>query len=340
MNTASSKTAAAQPGPLTAAALQRMDFPAVRWAVPGLLPEGLSLLVGKPKIGKSFFALGLGCAVASPAGRVLGSYPVDVGAVLYLALEDNPRRLKRRMQALLGDEPWPAGLHLATDWPRGADAMAGLERWADSAVNPRLILIDTLQKWRPPSLGNRGAYEQDYAALSPLQSFAGVRGLAVVVLHHERKAADDDAFNTISGTHGLLGCADAAFMLKRPRGNPIGVLHITGRDVDEAEIAVEYRDGLWTYKGDAANVLQTAQWKTIGTLAGRLGVVSIGDAAEALGGTRERAKKVLHRMADAGKLRRIEGGKYALSVPTVPSVPAVPAVPSVPAWGDTGDADQ
>ena len=113
-------------GTFTAADLMREELPPVRWAVPGILPEGLSLLAGKPKLGKSWLALGLAVAKAS-GGLALGKIPVDRGGVLYLALEDNRRRLQNRLRKVLGGDAAPEGLHIATEWARvdegGADAL-------------------------------------------------------------------------------------------------------------------------------------------------------------------------------------------------------------------------
>lgn len=95
--------------PYSAADLQQQTFPPPRWAVPDLLAEGVNVLAGAPKLGKSWLALGLGIAVAS-GGRALGSIDVVQGDVLYLALEDTPRRLFDRMGKLCGATPWPSGL--------------------------------------------------------------------------------------------------------------------------------------------------------------------------------------------------------------------------------------
>jgi RecA-family ATPase len=90
----------------TAAELLAADIPQPKWAIEGLLPEGLAFFAGAPKLGKSWFALGLGIAVAS-GGYALGKIPVDEGEILYLALEDNPRRLQSRLRVLLGDDEAP-----------------------------------------------------------------------------------------------------------------------------------------------------------------------------------------------------------------------------------------
>lgn len=101
----------------SAAELMAEELPPVRWVVPGLLPEGVTLLAGKPKLGKSWLALGLGMAVAS-GGVALGTKQVECGDVLYLALEDNPRRLQGRLGKMLAGGEAPKGLYYATEWPR------------------------------------------------------------------------------------------------------------------------------------------------------------------------------------------------------------------------------
>ena len=104
------------PGIFSAADLQHREFPPIKWIVPDVLPEGLTLLAGKPKLGKSWLALDMALAVAG-GGSVLGR-ECDPGAVLYLALEDNQRRLQRRLQRLEPHFDWPAGLEFQTQWPR------------------------------------------------------------------------------------------------------------------------------------------------------------------------------------------------------------------------------
>jgi len=151
----------------TAAALQAKEFPAVSYVVPGLIPEGLTLLAGKPKIGKSWLGLDLCLAIA--AGRFcLGDRRPIEGDVLYCALEDNPRRLQRRIDKLLGPsftETWPARLTLTTYWQRldqgGVDDIAD---WLDSVPAGRFVVVDTLAAVRPVKASQ--GYTEDYEALA------------------------------------------------------------------------------------------------------------------------------------------------------------------------------
>lgn len=231
----------------TADQLMATEFPEPRWAVPGILSEGVNLLAGPPKVGKSWMSLGLGLAVAS-GGKAFDSVPVDGGPVLYLALEDTPRRLQTRMGKLLGGQPAPAGLTLVTECPPlpqgGNEAIAG---WLDRNPDARMVVIDVFAKMRGPSTVGASAYDADYAAVGHAKRLADYYGVAVVLVHHVRKAGSDDFLTEVSGTNGLAGAADATLVLKRARGQADGVLHVTGRDVEEAEYALSLHQasGAW-----------------------------------------------------------------------------------------------
>lgn len=228
----------ARPAILSAADLAGMAFPEPRWCVPGLLPAGFALLAAKPKVGKSWLALALGVAVAS-GGRALGGVRVDAGDALYLALEDHPRRLQERLERI-GDA-WPARLHLATQWPRlGDGGISALDDWLTAHPQARLVIFDTLARLRPPHSRNGDAYAEDYAVGEAIKKVADDHGVCVLVIHHQRKLAADDAFDSVSGTTGLTGAADATLVLQRDRMTPTATLLLTGRDVLEQELALAW----------------------------------------------------------------------------------------------------
>lgn len=147
---------------MTAAQLMALDIPETRWVVEGLLPEGLSLLCGKPKVGKSWMCLDL-ALTAAMGGRALGSFPVTEGRVLYLALEDSVRRLRQRLLELRKETTGPENLHFCTSWDRLPNG--GLDRlrdWLAGHPDTRLIVIDTLARIRELTRGRQAAYEMDY----------------------------------------------------------------------------------------------------------------------------------------------------------------------------------
>jgi hypothetical protein len=236
----------------TAAELLKTDFPDPKWAVPGLFPEGLTLLAGAPKVGKSFLCLGLALAVAS-GGRALGSISVQAGSVLYLALEDTPRRLKRRLQLMLAGDSAPECLTVAIESPTGEAGALKIATWLerDHPLPPRLVIVDVLEAFRGPAAQGASAYSADYKAISQIKTVADMFGVSVIVITHVRKISSDDFISEVSGTLGLSGAADTICSLKRSRGTEQGVLHITGRDVDEESYALTFAPdiGAWQLIG-------------------------------------------------------------------------------------------
>jgi len=239
--------------PKTAADLLAREFLPPRYAVEGLIVEGLSLLVGKPKLGKSWLGLAMSVAVAA-GGYVLGTLRAEQGEALYLALEDGDRRLQGRLRAVLGDAGAPAGWHYVTAWPTlDEGGIEMLQEWLTAHPQCRLVVIDTFKRVRPKERGNLSAYGQDYDALVPLADLARAYRLALVAVHHTRKAAADDVLDTVNGSTGLAAAADAVLVLQRARGQVEATLSVTGRDIEERELALRFDPTLmaWTLVGDA-----------------------------------------------------------------------------------------
>lgn len=300
-------------------------FPPVSWFVDGLLPEGLSLLVGGPKIGKSWLTLDIALSVAS-GGRVLGKVTTAAQPVLLLALEDGDRRLQERSRTLLGRDKIPAGLHYMTRIESGL-AVPTIEEWLstlDDEANP-LVILDTLGKVMPPTAPGESSYQRDYRVAGRLKSICDGRpGMALVVVHHDRKAVTDDFVDSVSGTNGIAGAADTIVVISRSRTETDGVFRVTGRDVEEAEYAVTINGGKWSLNGSdlsaAADVARTRRAtegladrssEIVRFVAKHPNGVRAGDVAEAIGINKNDASRYLTRLHDAGKLRRPERGLYA-----------------------------
>ena len=223
-------------------------FPEPRWAVPGLLAEGLTLIVGAPKVGKSWLSWNLAVAVAS-GGIAFGKVPVEAGDVLYLALEDTGRRLQARLTKVLEGDRAPRSLTVATACPTltagGAEQIAG---WLSEHPNARLVIVDVFARVRGKLSPQASAYESDYGPMSILKQIADEAGVAMLVVHHTRKASSEDFLDDVSGTQGLSGAADAILVLKRSRGQADAVLHVTGRDVEEADYALSFHADLGAWQ--------------------------------------------------------------------------------------------
>jgi AAA domain len=257
----------APPPTMSAADLMQLELPEAKWAVPGVLPEGVTILAGKPKIGKSWLGLGLGIAVGA-GGRALGQIAVEAGDALYMGLEDNLRRLQKRMGKMLaGSDEAPRRLEVVTEWPQlDEGGVEALDAWLDKKPDARLVVVDTLKKIRPREAGSRSVYDLDYEALEPLVPLASGRGVAILVVHHLRKLEAGDPLDMISGSTGLTGGVDGAIVLKRDRGKQDATLVVDGRDIEEpAELALRWDAEIasWSLMGDAEEYRQSEERRRI-----------------------------------------------------------------------------
>lgn len=196
--------------------------------IDGLLYTGAYLFVGAPKVGKSFFMAQLAYHVST--GQKLWDYDVHQGTVLYLALEDDYRRLQARMSRMFG-VGGAANLRFDVYAKQlGAGLDEQLEKFVRDRPDTRLIIIDTLQKIREAG-GEAYSYANDYEIIGRMKQFADKKGVCVLLVHHTRKQLAGDEFEMISGTNGLLGCADGAFLLQKEKRTDLNAtLDIVGRD--------------------------------------------------------------------------------------------------------------
>jgi AAA domain len=242
-------------------------FAPMKWVIPGLFSEGVTLLASRPKVGKSWLLQQIGAAKASGM-PTLSAVDISAGDVLYLNLEDGWRRAQRRMRKYFGDLPdnWPDRLKMAESWRLlGGGGLEDLQGWCASVPKPTLIMIDTLAKVRSPKKGGQSDYMADYQACEPLMRLTReFAGLGIIVATHVRKMEAEDVFDTVSGTLGLTGGVDAIAILKRSAGAIS--LHIEGRDLpDDLEKAVRFdrETCRWEILGGATEVNQSDTRKTI-----------------------------------------------------------------------------
>ncbi len=304
--------------------LSETDFPPLQWIVPDLVPAGLSLLVGAPKVGKSWAGLDIAVAVAS-GGMALGGITVEVGAVLFLALEDGPRRLADRQDLLLGSQPPSQRFHAYTDWPKGLDAARAAWQWCADHPEVRLVVVDTLARVRPARLKGGNGYDEDTAALVPWQKLAERFGIAVVIVHHDRKAGDGGDFvDAVSGTHGLAGVADTTLVLDRARMEDYGRLRLTGRDVTERELVLRRVGPRWlVHDGPMPDPdLGSTSAGIVTWLASRGAPARAAEVALGTGEDPEKCRRYLARLVDSGRITKTGRGLYTVTVPSVSSVPS------------------
>ena len=227
----------------------------LRWVFPGIIPEGLTLLVGAPKVGKSWLNIDLMVALALGCPKEVFDWgqSIEPTSNLYLALEDPQRRLYSRLRQVSRGLRIPKGGMPGEIWldlpPIEKGGKEEIERYLDAHPDARVVLVDVLAKVRgggnPEDRG--GLYQADYAAVSILKEIADDYGVGVVVTHHDRKKTDEDFLNMVSGTKGVTGAADTILYLTRERGSTEGLLRLESRDVEDCQFTMEFvRDtGRW-----------------------------------------------------------------------------------------------
>ena len=303
------------PKTFTAVDLISKDFKEPVWAIPRVLPEGLTILAGKPKMGKSWMALSLSIAIAT-GGKALERIRVERAEALYLALEDSERRLKKRLVKLLRGAEVPESLHFQTQWPRFDDGgREELEAWIKQHPRVRLIIVDTFQKLRKVAGRSNNQYAEDYRAAGDIKQLADKYAIPIVLVHHLRKTEAEDIFDMVGGSTGLTGAVDTILVLAKRRGLADGILHITGRDVEERELALNFDANTcnWIYRGDAKEVQTTKLQQEIFDLLKENGEMQLKDIAEALDKNPSAVRKTLERMMRRSSVRQPNYGKYCLA---------------------------
>lgn len=297
--------------------IMAIRFSPLKWVVPGYVCEGLFALAGRQKLGKTWLAMDWAIAVAT-GGVAMGSINCEQGDVLYIDLENGPRRVQQRIKTLFPDPSHRPDLSRLEWLMKSPQLNEGffdaLDAWRLSVVDPRFVVIDVLQRIKPSGNVARNAYENDYSAWTPLQEWALEHRVAVLGLHHTRKAKADDPLEALSGSNGLPACADAVLVLDSDQNGK--TLYVRGRDVEEKETAVNFEGGFWTVLGDASEVRRSDERSVIlDTIRDHGEPMTPTEIAVALDTTANNVKQLLYKMAKNGDVCRTGKGRYSLEPP-------------------------
>ena len=196
--------------------------------IDGLLYGGAYILAGAPKIGKSFLVAQIAYHIST--GKKLWDYEVHQGTVLYLALEDDYQRIQSRMFMMYGVED-SSNLYFATAANKIGNGLdEQLEFFINEHPDTKLIIIDTMQKIREVG-GEAYSYASDYEIIGRLKQFADKHCICILIVHHTRKQPAGDTFEMISGTTGLLGCADGSLLMQKKKRTALeATIDVVGRD--------------------------------------------------------------------------------------------------------------
>jgi hypothetical protein len=303
---------------ITAPELMQMKFEDCKWVIPQVLTAGLAVLAGNPKLGKSWLVLNLAIALAA-GGRALGKIPVEKAAVLYLGLEDKEWRLQRRLRPCCQGGPVPADLHFFTKWPRlDEGGLEHLDNWLKDHPGTGLVVIDTLARLWPSGNGKRSSttlYHQDYESMTSVKEIADRHGTTILGVHHLRKQATEDRLAQLSGSMGISGSADTIMIMSRGRGTADATLLVTGRDVEEQELALQFDQSVktWILLGLAQEVAKSRERQVILDALKEAHPKELrpSEIAKATGGTGANIRKLLPKLVQEGHVRKTGYGTYS-----------------------------
>jgi DNA-binding transcriptional ArsR family regulator len=293
--------------------LKGKQFVPLQWVVPDYIPEGVTLLAGKPKIGKSWLVLGIALGVAR--GTEALDKPIKQREVLYCALEDNERRMQARTATIMGPcQDWPANMHVTYELrPIDAGGLEDLEWWVHTHPATGLIMIDTLAKVRGIKRRDEEPYQYDYRVIGMVQEFARQHRIAIVIVHHVRKSAAEDVLDTVSGTTGIAGAADTVIVLGQTEKG--ARLYLRGRDCEEQDKLVDLDPdtGIWEVLSDYDETDEEvigARKQIVTLLRSTARPMTPKEIGARLGITPLNTRQHLSRMRRAGLIRRTDYGLY------------------------------
>ncbi len=227
--------------------LMEMEFQPTGWLIEKLLGKGVYILAGASKIGKSWLVLWLADRVSK--GEDVWEFKTQSCGVLYVSLEDTAQRIQQRLGEVTGgeaDHVW-----IATEAELlGNGFEQQLSNFLTAHPGVGFVIIDTLQRIRQMK-SEKYSYAGDYEVMTALKGIADRFNVTILLVHHTRKEESSDAFNMISGTNGLMGCADGALVLQRAsRLSRSATLDVTGREVADLQLRLEFdEDKHWQFIG-------------------------------------------------------------------------------------------
>lgn len=292
---------------LSADDILQKEWPEPVWAVPGILPVGLAILAGPPKIGKSWMGLQIAKAVAT--GESVFGKDVERGPILYLALEDPPRRLQDRMRM----QGWPIGVD-AHFMPIGnfmgqiGDLRnGGSERLASQVDKEgyRLVIVDTFSR---AISGKQKEVEDMTEWLTPLQEMAHAKNSAIVLVDHHRKRStfEPDVIADILGSTAKGAMADTILGLYKERNKSEAELHVTGREVEAQVISlqIDWEHGIWNM--DTYGFGNTPNRVDVLDVLEQISPAKVTEIAEALDRNRGAVYKDLVELQSQGKVQKTD----------------------------------
>jgi hypothetical protein len=298
------------PQPIALDDLCQTTFPPTDWIIQGLLPAGLTLLAGKLRTGKSHLARQLAFSVAT-GQLALDKFPTTRATVLYLGLDDIPRRMVEHAQQQLHACPPPHTFFWQNSWPLLTNGgLNALETWLQQNPTTRLVVIDPLSQLHP----HTQKPSQNATILSSLKRIADTYHLSILLTHHIRQSNPKDPLSALSNTPELATIPDCVMLMHPNSTDHTTTIHISGYDLEPRtlDLTFDSNDSRWTISPDSfsgynltpqridiLNVLHTAGHP-----------LSPSEIAIALNREPARISRLLYSMVRSGLVHSVETNRY------------------------------
>ncbi len=292
------------------------DYPDPVFLFEGLVANGLTILAGRPKSGKSWLTLQMAIDAAMKR-PFLGRFDIHRAVqVLYCGLEEGPARTRNRLRKLVHrNDIQLQNIHfryeLKTLSDGGVEELEALIR----LHKPELVVVDTFLRLVKPGGGNQNAMRSEYAEIALLQGLAQRHNLAMILVHHTRKMAAESGLDSVAGTTGITAACDAVWSLKRQAGGD-SVLEVTGREMEEQTLGLRLQtgDGFgWQLTGTGAEVGMSEARQEIVELLKEEAPLAPVRIALLLKKNAITTRRLIQKMAADDVVRKDSGGRYYLT---------------------------
>jgi len=292
--------------------LKMKEFAPINWVVKGMLPAGLIIVGGRPKVGKSFFCLDLVDAVAT-GSKCFGNMETSQGTAIYVSLEDGERRVNKRLNELSmnGNEK---SFMLDTCLPVNGGLRRIIRKLKQKHDDLSLIVIDTMTHViLPPSKGTDN-YNYYSMTLTSLQHLAAELNITLILMHHLKKGVEGNVFDRFLGSVGFQGAADTMLIIERKVTEEKGFFTVSSRDMGDNIFEMSFEEMKWTYVGEAVLACDNANYITIAEAIKKApeSCLRAKDIIEKTGMIEGTVKTSLKRMLENGLLTKMGRGQYSL----------------------------
>ncbi len=301
-------------GMITLSDLSKKEIPPLQWVIPGIIPEGLTIIGGAPKAGKSFLILNIVLQIAT-GSKALGKFPVNQGKILYLALEDSERRLQSRMKKTGYDLSSVSG-SISTEWGAAySENIEMIDLWMEENPDTKVIAIDTIQDFSKIEEGN--SYSEVTLALARLKDLSHKHNIGILIVHHTKKSESENIIHNLIGSVGYSSKPDTIIILTRRKTGEgdRGKLEISGRDIDAKELQLKFdsKTETWLQDDNAPPETKTDQRQEIvDLLAENSEPMKTSDIALALGREFKSTQNLISRMKKDTDIIMVKYGWYTL----------------------------